>query len=157
MRESGRFLFVAGRGVRHFSAASQFPKNRETRAPFVEEILSIHEQLDPKYQFLVSAPVTDPAGNKAQIRYSRKTKEQYVLTEVGKRATGWKAFYRNGEWVTETRAKPKTRAKKKIGKKKVSKVSIKGSSRKKTTKKNTVINGASKTKTSIPHPSQSEI
>ena len=140
-----------------FLAASQFPKNRETRAPFVEEILSIHEQLDPKYQFLVSAPVTDPAGNKAQIRYSRKTKEQYVLTEVGKRATGWKAFYRNGEWVTETRAKPKTRAKKKIGKKKVSKVSIKGSSRKKTTKKNTVINGASKTKTSIPHPSQSEI
>jgi DNA topoisomerase-1 len=115
-----------------FLAASQFPKNRETRAPLVEEILSIHEQLDPKYQFLVSAPVTDPVGNKAQIRYSRKTKEQYVLTEIGKRATGWKAFYRNGEWVTEDRTKPKTKVKKKIGKKKSS---IKKSPTKKKTKK----------------------
>jgi len=136
-----------------FLAASQFPKNRETRAPLVEEILSIREQLDPKYQFLVSAPVTDPVGNKAQIRYSRKTKEQYVLTEVGKRATGWKAFYRNGEWVTEVRAKPKTKAKKKIGKKKTS---IKGTSKKKTTKKNTAKKAASKKKTGIPHPSQSK-
>jgi DNA topoisomerase-1 len=104
-----------------FLAASQFPKNRETRAPLVGEILSIREQLDPKYQFLASAPVTDPAGNKAQIRYSRKTKEQYVLTEKDKRATGWKAFYRNGEWVTEFREKTKKTAKKKIRKKKVNK------------------------------------
>jgi DNA topoisomerase-1 len=135
-----------------FLAASQFPKNRETRAPLVEEILSIHEQLDPKYQFLVSAPVTDPAGNKAQIRYSRKTKEQYVLTEVGKRATGWKAFYRNGQWVTEARATRKTKAKKEIEKKKGS---IKGSSKYKTTKKNTAKKVASKTKTDYP-PSQSK-
>ena len=54
-----------------------------------------------------------------------------MSTEEGKRATGWKAFYRNGEWVTEVRAKPKTIAKKKIGKKKVS---TKGSSKKETTK-----------------------
>jgi DNA topoisomerase-1 len=94
-----------------FLAASQFPKNRETRAPLVEEILSIGEQLDPKYQFLLSAPVTDPAGNKAQIRYSRKTKEQYVLTEVDKRATGWRAFYRDGEWVTQVRGKVKAKSK----------------------------------------------
>jgi DNA topoisomerase-1 len=137
-----------------FLAASQFPKNRETRAPLVEEILSIREQLDPKYQFLVSAPVTDPVGNKVKISYSRKTKEQYVLTEVGKRATGWKAFYRNGEWVTEVRAKPKTKAKKKIGKKKTS---IKGTSKKKTTKKNTAKKAASKKKTGMLHPSQSKI
>jgi DNA topoisomerase-1 len=136
-----------------FLAASQFPKNRETRAPLVEEILSIHEQLDPKYQFLVSAPVTDPVGNKAQIRYSRKTKEQYVSTEVSRRATGWKAFYRNGDWVTEVRAKPKTKAKKKIRKKNAS---IKGASKKKTTKKNTTKKAISDTKTSIPRPSKSE-
>jgi len=101
-----------------FLAASQFPRNRETRAPLVEEILTVKEQLDPKHQFLASAPVTDPAGNKAQIRYSRKTKEQYVLTEVDKKATGWKAFYRNGAWVTQAAVKPrKSPRKKKAGSK----------------------------------------
>ncbi len=94
-----------------FMAASQFPKNRETRAPLVEEILTVKDQLDPKYKFLADAPVEDSEGNKAQIRFSRKNKEQYVLTEVDKKATGWKAFYRHGQWVVEEKAKPKTKAK----------------------------------------------
>ena len=103
-----------------FLAASQFPKNRETRAPLVEEIISVAEQLDSKFQFLVTAPITDPAGNKAQIRYSRKTKEQYVLSEVNQKPTGWKAFYRNEEWVTEGSTKKKA-TKKKATKKKATK------------------------------------
>ena len=103
-----------------FLAASQFPKNRETRAPLVEEIITVADELDSKFQFLVTAPVTDPEGNKTQIRYSRKTKEQYVLSEVNKKPTGWKAFYRNGEWVAEDRTKSKLKMKKKktAGKKK---------------------------------------
>ena len=81
-----------------FLAASQFPKNRETRAPLVEELLPYKDQIDPKYHFLLSAPVADPEGNKAIIRFSRKTKEQYVQTEVNGKATGWKAFYDSGKW-----------------------------------------------------------
>lgn len=81
-----------------FLAASQFPKNRETRAPLVAELLPYKKQIDPKYHFLLSAPVTDPDGNKAIIRFSRKTKEQYVQTEVDGKATGWKAFYEGGKW-----------------------------------------------------------
>ena len=100
-----------------FLAASQFPKNRETRAPLVEEILTVKDKLDPKYQYLASAPVADPAGNKAQIRFSRKTKEQYVLTEVDRKATGWKAFYRDGAWVVESSVKKRRSA----GKKKAAK------------------------------------
>ena len=100
-----------------FLAASQFPKNRETRAPLVEEILTVKDKLDPKYQYLASAPVADPAGNKAQIRFSRKTKEQYVLTEVDRKATGWKAFYRDGAWVVESSVKKRRSA----GKKKTAK------------------------------------
>ena len=96
-----------------FLAASQFPKNRETRAPLVEEILSVKDQLDPKYQFLATAPITDPDGNKAQIRFSRKTKEQYVLTEIGKKASGWKAFYREGQWKVEVKEKSRKTLKKK--------------------------------------------
>lgn len=81
-----------------FLAASQFPKNRETRAPLVSELLPYKKQIDPKYHFLLSAPVKDPEGNPAIIRFSRKSKEQYVQTEVNGKATGWKAFYQDGKW-----------------------------------------------------------
>ncbi len=84
-----------------FLAASQFPKHRETRAPLVEEIIPHKDEIDPKYRFLFSAPTEDNAGNKSQIRFSRKSKEQYVLTEVDGKATGWKAFYRDGIWQAE--------------------------------------------------------
>lgn len=82
-----------------FLAASQFPKNRETRAPLVAELLLVKDQIDPKYQFLLSAPVQDDNGIKSVIRFSRKTKEQYVQTEVEGKATGWKAFYQGGKWL----------------------------------------------------------
>ena len=81
-----------------FLAASKFPRNRETRAPLVEELLSHREEIDPKYAHLFDAPTQDDSGNKTLIRFSRKTKEQYVQSEVNKKATGWKAFYRNGKW-----------------------------------------------------------
>ena len=86
-----------------FLAASQFPKNRETRAPLVAELLPYKDQIDPKYHFLLSAPVKDPDGNKAIIRFSRKTKEQYVQTEVDGKATGWKAFYEGGKWKVSSK------------------------------------------------------
>ena len=81
-----------------FLAASKFPKNRETRAPLVAELLSHRHEIDPKYKFLFDAPIEDDQGNKTLIRFSRKTKEQYVQSEVNKKATGWKAFYRDGSW-----------------------------------------------------------
>ena len=81
-----------------FLAASQFPRNRETRAPLVSEILPHKDKIDSKYSFLFSAPVADKEGNPAQIRFSRKTKEQYVMTEKDGKATGWKAFYQGGKW-----------------------------------------------------------
>ncbi|MFV0478933.1 MAG: type I DNA topoisomerase [Parahaliea sp.] len=84
-----------------FLAASQFPRNRETRAPFVDELLPHQSEIDPKYSFLFSAPLSDGDGHRAQVRYSRKTKEQYVMTEVDGKATGWRAFYEGGKWVAE--------------------------------------------------------
>ena len=89
-----------------FLAASQFPKHRETRAPFVDEVIPHQAELDPKYQFLLDAPVADDAANRSQIRFSRKTKEQYVMTEIDGKATGWKAFFDNGAWVAEGSGKP---------------------------------------------------
>jgi DNA topoisomerase-1 len=84
-----------------FLAASQFPRNRETRAPLVSELVAHKSEIDPKYSFLFSAPAKDDDGNPAQVRFSRKTKEQYVMTEVDGKATGWKAFYNKGKWKVE--------------------------------------------------------
>ena len=81
-----------------FLAASQFPRHRETRAPTVQELLPYKNRIDEKYQFLLTAPVTDPEGKPSVIRYSRKTKEQYVRSENDGKPTGWSAFYSNGSW-----------------------------------------------------------
>lgn len=106
-----------------FLAASKFPKNRETRAPYVAEILPHKDEIDPKYEFLFSAPVEDDDGNNTLIRFSRKTKEVYVQSEIDKKATGWKAFYEGGKWVVtkpdkKAAAKKKSTAKKKAPAKK---------------------------------------
>jgi DNA topoisomerase-1 len=93
-----------------FLAASKFPRNRETRAPLLAEILPHKAAIDPKYAFLFDGPLEDDKGNPTVIRYSRKTAEQYLLTEVDGKATGWRAFYRDGKWVVEP-AKPKAKPK----------------------------------------------
>jgi len=66
---------------------------------------------------LFDAPSEDDKGNKTLIRYSRKTKEQYVQSEINKKATGWKAFYKGGKWVV---TKPEKKTVKKSAKAKKS-------------------------------------
>lgn len=87
-----------------FLAASQFPKNRETRAPLVLELIPHKDEIDPKYHFLCDAPKKDSQGRAAVIRYSRKTKEQYVQTEVDGKPTGWRAFFDGGKWKVEDKS-----------------------------------------------------
>ncbi len=101
-----------------FLAASQFPKHRETRAPTVEEIRSVKDQLDPKYKYLADAPVTDHEGRPALVRFARKTREQYVTSEQDGKTTGWRAHFHDGKWVEEIPpAKTQKKAAKKAGKK----------------------------------------
>ncbi len=81
-----------------FLAASQFPKHRETRAPQVRELKQHRAEIDPKHRYLLDAPEADPEGNPAVIRFSRKTREQYVVSEVDGKPTGWQAFYDGQRW-----------------------------------------------------------
>lgn len=104
-----------------FLAASKFPRNRETRAPKVKEILPHQQAIDDKYSFLFSAPTEDNLGNDTVIRYSRKTKEQYVMTEVEGKASGWKAFYTGSKWDIEI---PKPKVKKAAPKAKAVKAKV---------------------------------
>lgn len=88
-----------------FLAASQFPKNRETRPPLVKELKPHREEIDPKHHYLLDAPESDPDGNPTVIRFSRKTKEQYVQAEKEGKATGFKAFWADGRWDIQDKRK----------------------------------------------------
>ncbi|MBA6289430.1 type I DNA topoisomerase [Colwellia sp. MB3u-4] len=102
-----------------FLAANTFPKSRETRAPKVAELARFRDRISEKFYYLADAPAQDPEGNLAVVRYSRKTKSQYVMTEVEGKATGWNAKYVDDKWVEElakkkvvkAKAKPKAKAK----------------------------------------------
>jgi DNA topoisomerase-1 len=87
-----------------FLAASQFPRHRETRAPTVNELIPHKSKIDEKYQFLLTAPSSDPKGNESVIRFSRKSKEQYVRSEKDGKPTGWRAFYNDGKWISDEKS-----------------------------------------------------
>lgn len=81
-----------------FLAASEFPRKRETRSPLVEELIPHRDEIDPKYHYLLDGPTEDKDGNKTEIRYSRKTQEQYLSSVKDGAPTGWQAFHQNGTW-----------------------------------------------------------
>lgn len=84
-----------------FLAASQYPKHRETRAPRVSELKPHAEALDAKYHYLLQAPDKDNKGNDVFIRYSRKHKLVYIRGEQNGKPTGWSAYYKNKQWLSE--------------------------------------------------------
>ena len=128
-----------------FLASSAFPRSRETRAPKVNELLPHRDELDPKHDYLCEAPAEDDKGRPSVIRYSRKNKEQYVMTEdKDGKATGWTAHYIGKAWVISKAAKKKT-AKKKVTKKKTAKKKV---VKKKVAKKKTAKKKAAKKKSS---------
>ncbi len=96
-----------------FLAASTFPKSRETRAPLVSELARFRDRISAKFYYLADAPQQDPDGNPTIVRFSRKTKQQYVMSEDDKqKATGWSAWYENKKWnVDDKRKKPAKAAK----------------------------------------------
>ncbi|MBE3749996.1 type I DNA topoisomerase [Vibrio parahaemolyticus] len=89
-----------------FMAASNFPKSRETRAPLVSELARFEERLPEKFKYLTTAPQEDPDGRPVVVRFSRKTKENYVRSEDDGKPSGWTALYVDGKWeVTDKRKK----------------------------------------------------
>lgn len=68
-------------------------------APLVEELYRFRDRLPEKLRYLADAPQQDPEGNKTVVRFSRKTKQQYVAAEKDGKATGWSAFFVDGKWV----------------------------------------------------------
>ncbi|RWU12810.1 type I DNA topoisomerase [Pseudidiomarina gelatinasegens] len=90
-----------------FLSANTFPRSRETRAVKVSELKRFKDRIPAKFHYLTEAPEKDDDGNEAIVRYSRKNKEQYVITEVNGKATGWQALYRDGKWEVQEGKKRK--------------------------------------------------
>ena len=130
-----------------FLAAHNFPKVRETRPVFVEELRRFRDRISPKFYYLADGPVVDNDGNKTQVRFSRKTKEQYLasITDEGKQ-TKWAAYYNkdtNSWTISELKARSTTTKKStsssttKMAAKASAKGATKTTTRKTTTKKTT--------------------
>lgn len=130
-----------------FLAAHNFPKVRETRPVFVEELRRFRDRISPKFYYLADGPVVDNDGNKTQVRFSRKTKEQYLasITDEGKQ-TKWAAYYNkdtNSWTISELKARSTTTKKStsssasKMSAKASAKSATKTTTRKTTTKKTT--------------------
>lgn len=81
-----------------FMSAHNFPKSRETRPVKVAELAQYRDRLPEKLQYLADAPIKDPEGNDAIIRFSRKEKRQYVTSEKEGKTTKWIVDYLNGKW-----------------------------------------------------------
>ncbi|MCR5084800.1 MAG: type I DNA topoisomerase [Succinivibrionaceae bacterium] len=105
-----------------FLAAHNFPKVRETRAPKVGELQRFRDRLSPKFHYLADAPAADPDGNETEVRFSRKTKQQYVISVKDGKPTGFTAFYNaeRGRWeqrepekAAPRRGRPRATAKRK--------------------------------------------
>ncbi|WP_070963671.1 type I DNA topoisomerase [Vibrio sonorensis] len=93
-----------------FLAASTFPKSRETRAPLVEELARFKDRISPKFHYLADAPTHDPDGRPTVVRFSRKSKENYVRSEIDGKPSGWTGLYIDGKWeITDKRKKPKAK------------------------------------------------
>lgn len=96
-----------------FLAAHNFPKSRETRAPLIEELQRFKDRLPEKLRYLADAPAVDDEGNKTLVKFSRKTKQQYVASENEKgKASGWSAWFENNQWQVQAKKKAEPKKKK---------------------------------------------
>ncbi len=93
-----------------FLAASKYPKNRETRAPSVEEfnkVVTEETLLDAckyledqeKHTHLLCAPKHDIDGNPYIIRYNKVEDTHYLASEKDGKKTGNTASHNGEKWI----------------------------------------------------------
>lgn len=81
-----------------FLAAHNFPKTRETRAPLVSELKRFRDRISPKFYYLADGPESDSDGNPTEVRFSRKTRSQYLISVKDDKPTGRIWIYDDGKW-----------------------------------------------------------
>ena len=96
-----------------FLGASKYPKVRVIRPPRIKELLSHANEIDPKFQYLLEAPVEDDEGNDTFVRFARKSREHYLTSMIDKKDTGWRAYHRSGYWESVPPKRPAAKTTKK--------------------------------------------
>ena len=84
-----------------FLAASQFPKNRETRAIKSAELKvidEVKELLPEKHHYLIDGPDNDLDGSPLVIRYNKNLDIHYLSAEKDGKRTGNNYFFEEGSW-----------------------------------------------------------
>ena len=102
-----------------FLGASKYPKVRVMRKPRIKELITHANEIDPKFNYMLSAPLEDEKGNDTFVHFARRTREHYLTSMKNEKDTGWRAYYRNGAWeaVKAAPKKRKSTAKRKAAKK----------------------------------------
>ena len=93
--------FVLREGAKGlFLAASSYPKHRETRSPMVSEVAEVRAHLPEKFYHIADAPGKDPDGNPTDVRFSTKTGQSFLASQVDGKPSKWRAFYQaeSGSW-----------------------------------------------------------
>ncbi|ANZ22498.1 DNA topoisomerase I subunit omega [Buchnera aphidicola (Diuraphis noxia)] len=91
--------FVLREGISGiFFAANTFPKSRETRSPFVEELAKFQHLLPEKIRYLANAPKVDAKGNKTIVCFNKKIKQYYIGSKEEGKFTNWSALFINKKW-----------------------------------------------------------
>ncbi|WP_348769582.1 type I DNA topoisomerase [Buchnera aphidicola] len=91
--------FVLREGISGiFFAANTFPKSRETRSPFIEELAQFKHLLPEKLHYLADAPKIDEEGNKVLVCFDKLNKTQYIASKKEGKFTGWSAFFIKNKW-----------------------------------------------------------
>ncbi|CAL4042808.1 DNA topoisomerase 1 [Buchnera aphidicola (Tetraneura ulmi)] len=100
--EKSNACFVLKSGVSGiFFAASSFPKSKETKTPFIEELIRFKNLLPKEILYLTDAPIVDSEGNKTMLRFDKKKKIQFIGSKKNGKFTSWKKYFINGKWKAQ--------------------------------------------------------
>lgn len=98
--EKGPGYFVLRDGAAGlFLASSAFPKSRETKKPFVEDLVRHKNELDPKFLYITQAPLKDAKGRPYVVRFSKKTQQHFLASEEEGKQTDDVLYYVDNKWV----------------------------------------------------------
>ncbi|MGN1282058.1 MAG: type I DNA topoisomerase [Succinivibrio sp.] len=112
-KAEGAFYVLRDGAAGIFLAANTFPKVRETRPPKVIELKERRDLISPKFYYLADAPAYDDDGNETEVRFSRKTKQQYLISVDSEgKPTSFVAFYNEADKKWEVQMSKSSGAKK---------------------------------------------
>ena len=86
-----------------FLAASQFPKNRETRAITVNELKPVTDKLPEKYSHFAKAPEVDDDGDDLVVRFNKKSGDHLLSAELKGKKKKYFYFFNGSSWEQKPR------------------------------------------------------